>query len=213
MKLTFGKDAFGITVSPSMLTIHGRRLPAPQIQYSGNSVTPENAEWNMIQKKFHTYASMPKWFYLLLGEAGLPDLTLGQFKEAVKACGIEYTDPAPQDGFRAVLSRYGDDDADNDAIKEAMTTILKAQIPILLVVLKTKSAAVYARVKYWGDTYSGMFSLALHTLPSKNYVEINIDIKVSTPSVFLIQSFEGIRYPKNPGVQSVILLTLYTNLV
>ena len=150
-----------------MLTIHGRHLPAPQVQYRGNSVTPQNAEWNMIQKKFHTCASMPQWSYLCLGRANLADLNHEQFKEAVEACGIGYTEPAPREGFRAVLPGHGDDDANDNAIKEAMTRILNARIPILLVVLEKKSALIYARVKYWGDTVNGMFSLALHTLPGK----------------------------------------------
>ena len=64
----------------------------------------------------------------------------------------------PVESYHANLPRDSDDDVNDNAITTEMDKVVKAQIPILLVVLNTKSAATYARVKYWGDTTYGRFS-------------------------------------------------------
>ena len=66
--------------------------------------------------------------------------------------------------YSARLLGVGDDDRNDNAIKNEMDKAMKAQIPILLVVLNTKLAAIYARVKYWGDTMYGRFSKMIKRL-------------------------------------------------
>ena len=80
-----------------------------------------------------------------------------KLQEILGTCGMGSTKPEGK-RYSAQLSGVGDDDRNDNAIKTEMDKVMKAQIPLLLVVLNTKSAAIYARVKYWGDTMYGRFS-------------------------------------------------------
>ena len=75
---------------------------------------------------------------------------------ALEICGMGKARPSPSTGFRASLRGTGDDDTNDAAIHNAMQAVSKLQIPILLVVLDSQSAAIYARIKYWADTNFGM---------------------------------------------------------
>ena len=154
--LTLPKDAFGIAIAPMMLSVHGRILTAPSIQYKGESKGPINAEWNMIGSTFHEGKPMPKWSYLCVGRATLPDASMGQFIGALARCGMGNTQPSPSRGFRAALLGSGDDDTNDEAIHSVLDEVRKMSIEMLLVILDSPSAAIYARIKYWADTIVGM---------------------------------------------------------
>ena len=100
---------------------------------------------------------MPKWAVLCLGGATVPASASEKFQEILGTCGMGSTKPERKQ-YSTRLFGVGDDDINDNAIKNEMDNVMKAQIPILLVVLKTKSAAIYARVKYWGDTTYGRVS-------------------------------------------------------
>ena len=151
------KGAFGISISPKMLTVHGRLLSAPRVQYGQSTPMPDHAEWKLMGNRFHKQASMPKWAVLCLGGANIPDSATRKFQQILGSCGMGSTKPE-RTRYSAQLRGVGDDDENDHAIKTVMDQVMKAQIPVLLVVLKTKSAAIYARVKYWGDTTYGRFS-------------------------------------------------------
>ena len=153
--LIFLKGAFGISISPKMLTVHGRLLSAPRIQYQEPRM-PDHAEWNLLGNHFNENALMPRWAVLYFGRDKLPNSATRKFQEILEACGMTFTRPV--ESYHANLPGVSDDDVNDNAIKTAMDKVMKAQIPILLVVLKTKLAAIYARVKYWGDTTYGRFS-------------------------------------------------------
>ena len=161
--LIFLKGAFGISISPKMLTVHGRLLSAPRVQYGQNTPTPDHAEWRFMGNHFHKQASMPKWAVLCLGGANVPASATRKFQQILRSCGMGST-KAERKQYSAQLLGVGDDDRNDHAIKTEMDQIMKAQIPILLVVLNTKSAAIYARVKYWGDTTYGRFSKVIERL-------------------------------------------------
>ena len=139
-----------------MLTVHGRLLTAPQVQYNKERKIPSHAEWNMINLKFHEVKPMPRWSYLCMGGGRLPDESQGQFMNALAICGMGSATPFPPTGFHAPLRGIGDDDTNDVAIHNVMQEVLKLQVPILLVVLESPSAAIYARIKYWADTKFGM---------------------------------------------------------
>ena len=99
---------------------------------------------------------MSGWSYLCVGKATLPNVSLKQFTGALALCGIEDATPSPPNGFRIVLEGSGDGDRNDKAIHNALNSVWKAKIPILLVILDSPSAAIYARIKYWADTKFGM---------------------------------------------------------
>ena len=151
------KAAFGILISPEMLTVHGRLLSAPQLQYDGTTPTPDHAEWYLLgNHHFYKQAPMPKWAVLRLGGAKVPNSATRKLEEILNTCGMTFT--RPEHNYDVKILGEGDDDENDNAIKIEMDKIMKAGISILLVILNTASAAVYARVKYWGDTTNGRSS-------------------------------------------------------
>lgn len=100
---------------------------------------------------------MPKWAVLRLGGAQIPNSAARKFEEILNTCGMTFTKP-DEYKYDAEILGEGDGDENDNAIKIEMDKIMKAGISILLVILNTASAAVYARVKYWGDTTNGRFS-------------------------------------------------------
>ena len=167
IRLTLSKDAFGIAINPRMLTVHGRILTAPQVQYQEKTEISLHAEWNMSRSNFHKAKSMAQWSYLCVGGATLSDISIRQFRGALKLCGMGDATPSPSRGFRAVLKGSGDDDTNDEAIHNAISAVWELKIPILLVILDSPSAAVYARIKYWADTKFGtclMLSEPCHSL-------------------------------------------------
>lgn len=162
--LTPLKSAFGVTICPEMITVHGKLLTAPKVEYdatNGITKTPSHAEWNLIGSKFHMRTPMPIWSFLRLGNARLSDTTIWQFREALRSCGMD--SPVPVRGLHAPLPGSGDDENNDQAIQKAMAQAADDGIPILLVILETPSAAVYARVKYWGDTTCGRHLISADT--------------------------------------------------
>ena len=157
IRLISVKSAFGISICPDMLTVHGRLLSAPQIQYNEKTSTPDHAAWNLKGNLFFKTVSMPKWAILRVGGANVPASATRKFQQILGNCGMGSTKPEGK-RYSAQLLGVGDDNRNDHAIKTELEHVMKAGISILLVVLNTASAAIYARVKYWGDTTYGRFS-------------------------------------------------------
>lgn len=64
-ELNVCKQAFGINVLPKLITVPGRVLMNPTINYWGTkTVYPRSGSWNMQSVQFVTKADLPKWTYL-----------------------------------------------------------------------------------------------------------------------------------------------------
>ena len=156
-KLKLGKRVFGIAVSPEMLPFQARLLPAPPVFYEGNMThRPSLADWNIKDHKFFKAVPMKNWSYLVLGNKRIPDKFWAQFEAALNQCGMGYTNPAPYRGYVALLQGSNDDDTNDKAIADRMEKAREDDVKVLLVVLESKSAAIHAGVKRWGDLTNGM---------------------------------------------------------
>ena len=139
-----------------MLLVHARHLAPPRVVYNNSiSVTPVLADWNMRNKEFFDPKPIPLWSFLTLGRAQLPQNSRDQFQLALKLCGMGNFKPLFNTGFHALLEGIGDDDRNDRSIREKIDDISKTKVQIILVVLPTKSAPIYARVKYWADVRFG----------------------------------------------------------
>lgn len=157
-RLTFEKTAFGITISPKMVSVHARLLPAPSVLYHKRSVTyPRLAEWNVRGKNFFSPLTLAKWSWLRLGRAEVPDDSWDAFQKALSDCGMGNIPPDPFYGLHAQLDGSGDDDTNDRAIGNAIAEAKKKGLRMLWVILPDDSAAIYSRVKFWADVKHGMF--------------------------------------------------------
>jgi eukaryotic translation initiation factor 2C len=93
---------FGIKVNPSLLTVPGRILPAPQLLYRGQSTcTPRNGAWNLDprqlgQKPFRMSKALGSWSTLVIN-SGNRDTIFGGMQGAMQHLTA----------FRATLETYG----------------------------------------------------------------------------------------------------------
>ena len=153
-------SAFGIRIDSSMVIVEGRILAPPQLTYGENSTSAtRDGTWNMLGKTFAKPEKVTKWSFLKLGNAQLPPDQLKGFQSQLKAYGLGDEPPRVPRGFTQSLP--GGEDSDDKAIEEIFGVISKTGINILLVVLPTKSAITYARVKFWADVKTGIHTVCV----------------------------------------------------
>ena len=154
--------AFGVGVDSKMIVIQGRILPAPPVTYGANArIIPTEASWNLRGKRFAKPAKVSKWAFLKLGGARFEKSNLDLFRGALRDYGLGTEGPTNPQGFHAPLP--GPDDANDESIQNVFRTMFQLGIKIVLVVLPSSSAVIYARVKYWGDVKSGIHSVCVLT--------------------------------------------------
>ncbi|KAJ5581009.1 hypothetical protein N7450_007310 [Penicillium hetheringtonii] len=63
--------AFGVGISPNLITVKGRVLPAPTVFYQGQkAIEPARGSWNMQDIKFCKPGSLKNWTFLFIGGRG-----------------------------------------------------------------------------------------------------------------------------------------------
>lgn len=82
-----------------------------------------------------------------------------EFRQALRNCGMGYVEPTNK-ALQVALGN-ADDDFTDKSLDEAFGKVVGAKIPIMLVILPTKSAPVYNRVKYYGDVKHGIHTVCV----------------------------------------------------
>lgn len=87
----------------------------------------------------------------------MPKDKVAEFRDVLNKCGMGNASPINNDPLPVNLGN-GDDDTTDKNLHDVFGRIAKAKVParIVLVVLPTKSAPVYNRVKFHGDVKHGM---------------------------------------------------------
>lgn len=166
--LIIKQNQFGLTVNPRMITVPGRILPKPSLEYGKrSSITPRDGSWNLRDKSFLRGSRFPKWGLLLLHigrkqalfdrrEQTVKDLVLA-FAAELRKYGVDLGDGLP---YRHVVELSGlglPDKKDNELkLDNVFRTMKTANIPIALVILVSADRQLYSRVKYYGDVLYGI---------------------------------------------------------
>ena len=169
---------FGINVNPGLITVAGRILPSPRVTYKNEKLDVQFASWNMAGVQCSKGSSMKTWTYLVISMpsiSGSQDAfnnldsvgrTVGELRTTLQNMGVSA--PAPIQGSRVVLK-----DPNDVALEQVFqrATTGKMGIKLLLVILPSKNAIVYNRVKHLGDVKFG-----LHTIcsVSTNFTKSNV---------------------------------------
>ena len=153
--------AFGVRVDSKMVVVKGRILQAPHLTLGGSKgpVRPTGASWNMRGRTCAKAVEVVKWSYLRLGLARFDSTNLKTFREALSACGLGKENPVNPQGFHAPLP-IAEDACDSEILK-IFTTLSRAKVKIVLVVLPFDSNLLYARVKYCGDVKTGIHTVCV----------------------------------------------------
>ncbi|KAF9357352.1 Eukaryotic translation initiation factor 2C [Mortierella sp. NVP85] len=179
---------FGIKVSPEMVTIKGRVLPAPTVQYHPSSrdasFTPRDGAWNLMGKKVASGTVLGSWGVVVFGsERDVPTTKVASFlRELIVVCidtgmtilnkepPISYQNPhSPiEQGLRQAWLRAGN--------------AVKSQPQLLVCVLPNTGTPLYAEIKRITDTVIGISSQCVQVKhvhnPKKQYCA-NVCLKMN----------------------------------
>jgi len=179
---------FGITVDKELITVRGRELPPPVVNYkagsSVQSVTPQDGSW--LMKGVRVWAPgrrIANWTYLTIGNGPhevIKTTVTGFAKFLDGDMGIQMNrQPSPATGHRA-------QDKSEEALRNAFSKIAsqKPRPEFVLVVLPDKDTTRYNVVKKLADVEFGLTTVCVRQeLLLKNQGQLgyfaNVGLKVN----------------------------------
>ncbi|KAI1174313.1 Piwi-domain-containing protein [Nemania sp. FL0916] len=158
---------FGITVSPTLITVQARLLGEPPVVYKGEKQAQMMAGgWNMVPRNsqglmFRTGATLQKWSCLYVDIAGYPHAQrfspdtlnplMHQFHAVLKSTGIVASPP-----LQAMPIKLQDED---DPALDNMMAKAANSLQLLLVILPATPIPLYNRIKQLGDVKYGIHTI------------------------------------------------------
>jgi eukaryotic translation initiation factor 2C len=167
------KRLFGLQITPEMITVPARILNIPPLSYLNGTVQPSRGSWNMVNKKFSVPMAVKNWSYLIVSgrytDVGHLTNTVRKFKNALDRVGMQAENPKPSNGFVVQLEeKQGQGDlrtfetilGENfKALEAKFADAQRNGVKIMLVILPTESADIYARLKFFGDIKFGIHTV------------------------------------------------------
>lgn len=156
---------FGVSINGELITVPGRVLPAPKVNYKNSAAEVREGSWNMLKVKLNTAATLKNWTTVIISEGGVrqeyPDQaslkpTMEKFFQALKQIGINIS--APQPGPPPLMVNGS---ADFSKIDDVLKQIVARGFELVFVVLPTDNTPAYDYLKTVADT-----KLGLHTICS-----------------------------------------------
>jgi eukaryotic translation initiation factor 2C len=155
-----------MSVSNDMMVVGARILPAPPITYANGPLTPSQASWNLMQKKFQRGAGLNAWTYMIVEEnfpIKVPEVTqiMQTFQRTCRDYGMNVTPPMLRlkDGSAPPVVKLPRERSPSDleeAFKPAFKKLAENGIQMIYVFLPSQDKVVYASVKYCGDCKAGI---------------------------------------------------------
>jgi len=162
---------FGIKVSSSLLTVPGRILPAPMLQYRSKPCEPRNGAWNLDprqlgQKPFRIAKSLGAWNILIINsgrdtfpggaQAALPHFQ--GFRKTLDTYGMNPGPLQPPVSLNIQPNDLMDKNVDKvtQEISHALRTQFKEKPNFLFVILPGDNAVLYDCVKFVCDCQLGV---------------------------------------------------------
>ena len=138
-------DPGGLTTNPDILTVNGRTMPIPRLSCDGTRLaTPSNGEWNLRSMQFQDAKHMPRWAVLKAGVDPSYNPPVDELIQCFQDCGIRMKDqPAPK--------KYHVDPVNAVTLQQELQFIAHREIRLLWVIMPTKDAEMYARIKSVAD--------------------------------------------------------------
>ncbi|KAI5464622.1 ribonuclease H-like domain-containing protein [Mariannaea sp. PMI_226] len=159
-------ERFGLSVDKKLLTVQGRILPIPKVEYLLSAVVvPKDASWDLRNLKvFKAGTKIERWSYLNLSTKDcVPKETVVKFARFMVGMGIDIN-PSPVDPEKPVISY-------NSAMGPELDMFFKwaqsNKIEFLLLMLGGTETDVYNRIKVLGDCIYGIQTSCVQASPRK----------------------------------------------
>jgi eukaryotic translation initiation factor 2C len=159
------QSAAGLSFDKCLITVPARVLQSPKIKYLGKEIDVRDGGWNMATYKLSKGATINSWGWVRFvagydNDGARVESTIRNFVRFMNDMGI--TMPMqPEQRWTAVVN-IGQNMDPQTAINGLADFKKQNRPPFLLVVLpKNGDAALYNRLKKWGDTLSGMHTICV----------------------------------------------------
>lgn len=172
---------FGFRVSTDMVTVPGRILSSPKLQYGGGAgglTTPRDGSWNLAGKKFVQTGGFSKWSCLMINninagprgralktddlvtrqgdEMLAPTPLVAAFEKALRGYGINMGQRLPNQDVNIPAPTPENRAQIDKILDDKFKTAEAHQIDILLMVIPEVDRWLYSRIKYYGDVKYGI---------------------------------------------------------
>ncbi|KAL9005566.1 MAG: hypothetical protein Q9188_001658 [Gyalolechia gomerana] len=156
--------AFGISVTPRMITVRARILPSVPLQYKlanrPKSFPTANGGWDIRGRHFSEGKQLRSWTFIKLVDNVVSRPDVEGFRGIIRNSGMNSDEPTPPNGVLEPLRGGRDnEDSDDKIIESTMAKAASRGLKVLLVILPDKSAFVYSRVKYWAEVKHGIHTI------------------------------------------------------
>lgn len=194
------QSAFGVSVTPELLTVKGRILSAPKVYYARNKeVEPIGGSWNMRSISFSRGTQLKSWTYLYIAAPRSPNFwadsdalraSLKTFTDQLRLIGIDAD--YPKQGLSVTTTAPGD-------IEQAILSLQQQHQPMLILgIFPSKDIALYNSVKQICDVRCGVRNVNVQAdklvNPNPQYsanVGLKINLKLGGANQALRQSDLG----------------------
>ena len=156
--------AFGVKVTPKMITVHARILPSVSVQYkssnSSKTYPTSNGNWDIRERSFSEGRRLSKWTFVKFVDNEINRQDVEKFRGILRKSGMNSDEPTPPNGvLKPLRGGKSNEDMDDKTIESTMATAAKQGLKILLVILPDANAYIYSRVKFWAEKEYGRFLL------------------------------------------------------
>lgn len=154
---------FGISMNGELITVPGRVLPPPKVNYKNSSAEVRDGSWNMLRVKFNSAATLKSWTTLIISERDVrPDYpdqaalkpTMEKFFQALQQIGIVVS--RPQAGPPPFMVNGP---GEFHIIDEVLKQVVAKGFELVFVVLPTDRTPAYDYLKTVADTRYGIHTI------------------------------------------------------
>jgi eukaryotic translation initiation factor 2C len=143
---------FGLQVDDALMTVKARVLNGPDLMYGNGPITPDNGQWNLRGKKFHTPKSVESWAVINFDER-MRTKDVDNFLHAMISQASVVGMKLPSKLPAYTRPKKGEDVATTYAY-----VVRKTNAKFILCVLPNAGVALYGDIKVASDAYSGVVS-------------------------------------------------------
>ncbi|KAK5130161.1 hypothetical protein LTR08_002415 [Meristemomyces frigidus] len=155
---------WGFRVGVDMISVPGRILANPKVNYATKQISPRFGSWNLAETKFTKPGKFTSWKFLVINRQGRnslaqPEQISTQLGSALKQYGIQMGRQAPPSTILVNALNFDNRAANDGTLEQAFKQADEEGVRLLFCVLPEHDRWLYARLKYYGDVQFGIHTI------------------------------------------------------